>query len=114
MDTQNNHRDIEELLDPVTYKSLKRYHDATKTVLRTTDALVKQSCIASDVKAALWVSNDLLPRFYGLPKILKPNVSLRPIVSVIGSPTYCLAKTKKKGCSNPKNVVGVSFGRDLP
>ena len=32
------------------------------------------------------------PRFYGLPKIHKPNTPLRPIVSAIGSPTYSLAK----------------------
>ena len=32
------------------------------------------------------------PRFYGLPKIHKPNIPLRPIVSAIGSPTYSLAK----------------------
>ena len=32
------------------------------------------------------------PRIYGLPKIHKPNVLLRHIVSCIGSPTYQLSK----------------------
>ena len=32
------------------------------------------------------------PRLYDLPKIYKPQVPLRPIVSCIGSPTYPLAK----------------------
>ena len=32
------------------------------------------------------------PRFYGLPKIHKPDTPLRPIVSAIGSPTYSLAR----------------------
>ena len=32
------------------------------------------------------------PRLYGLPKIHKPDVPLRPIVSSINSPTYHLAK----------------------
>ncbi|BHF82693.1 hypothetical protein SprV_0802583200 [Sparganum proliferum] len=32
------------------------------------------------------------PRFYGLPKVHKANVSLRPIVSLRGTPTYGLAK----------------------
>ena len=32
------------------------------------------------------------PQLYGLPKIHKPEVPLRPIVSSIGSPTYNLAK----------------------
>ncbi|BHF59623.1 hypothetical protein SprV_0100258400 [Sparganum proliferum] len=33
-----------------------------------------------------------LARFYGLPKIHKPNVPLRPIVVLKGTPTYGLAK----------------------
>ena len=32
------------------------------------------------------------PKLYGTPKIHKPDVPLRPIVSCIGSPTYQLAK----------------------
>ena len=32
------------------------------------------------------------PRIYGLPKIHKPDIPLRPIVSCIGSPTYQLSK----------------------
>nr|VZI46282.1 unnamed protein product [Spirometra erinaceieuropaei] len=33
-----------------------------------------------------------IARFYGLPKIRKPNVPLRPIVALKGTPTYGLAK----------------------
>nr|VZI04186.1 unnamed protein product [Spirometra erinaceieuropaei] len=33
-----------------------------------------------------------IARFYGLPKIHKPNVPLRPIVALKGTPTYGLAK----------------------
>ena len=32
------------------------------------------------------------PLFYGLPKVHKPNVPLRPIASFVGSPTYQLSK----------------------
>ena len=32
------------------------------------------------------------PRIYGLPKIHKPDVPLRPIVSCINSPTYRLSQ----------------------
>ena len=32
------------------------------------------------------------PRFYGHPKIHKPGVPIRPIVSYSGSPLYCLNK----------------------
>lgn len=34
----------------------------------------------------------VLPKFYGLPKIHKPGVPLRPITSTRGSPGYCIAK----------------------
>ena len=37
-----------------------------------------------------------MPKIYGLPKIHKPNVPLRPIVSFIGTATYQLAKFLKQ------------------
>ena len=33
-----------------------------------------------------------VPRLYGLPKIHKPDIPLRPIVSFMSSPTYALSK----------------------
>ena len=41
-------------------------------------------------------SDSALPRIYGLPKIHKSNVPLRPIVSFIGTATYQLAKFLKQ------------------
>ena len=35
---------------------------------------------------------EITSRIYGLPKIHKEGVPLRPIVNTIGSPTYELAK----------------------
>ena len=32
------------------------------------------------------------PKLYGLPKLHKPNIPMRPIVSFCGSPTYQLSK----------------------
>ena len=32
------------------------------------------------------------PKLYGLPKLHKPNIPMRPIVSLCGSPTYQLSK----------------------
>ena len=39
--------------------------------------------------------DSVLPRIYGLPKIQKTNVPLRPIVSFIGSATHHLSKCLK-------------------
>ena len=63
------------------------------------------SRIIKDVKKALTNSNlddrlnkhltptrEITPRIYGLPKIHKEGVPLRPIVNTIGSPTYELEK----------------------
>ena len=36
------------------------------------------------------------PKFYGLPKIHKKNIPLRPIVSNIGSVSYWVAKELAK------------------
>ena len=40
----------------------------------------------------LHCSKGVIPRFYGLPKVHKVSVPLRPIVSFINSPTYNLSK----------------------
>ena len=45
------------------------------------------------------------PKFYGLPKIHKPDTPLRPIVSSCGSVTYSVAKEL---CQNPKPLVDKS------
>ena len=37
-----------------------------------------------------------MPRFYGLPKIHKVNVPLRPIVSFVNFPTYSISKFLSK------------------
>ena len=49
--------------------------------------------------------DSVLPRIYGLPKIHKPNVLSRPIVSFVGSATYNLSKFLKNVLSP---VVGTT------
>ena len=90
MKTDDYKEKIKNLLDPVTYKKLK--HDPTTTILRKTNQLIRASSIEPDIKKNLCSSEALTPRLYGLPKIHKENLPLRPIVSAIGSPTYHLAK----------------------
>ncbi|XP_055701741.1 uncharacterized protein LOC129801012 [Phlebotomus papatasi] len=43
-------------------------------------------------KSKLVTYKAIAPRIYGLPKIYKPEVPLRPVVSYVGSPSYALAK----------------------
>ena len=54
--------------------------------------MVQNSSLDDDTRKNICKSEALAPRLYGLPKIHKTNVPLRPIVSAIGSPTYALAK----------------------
>ena len=81
----------------------------------------------------LHCSNAVSPRFYGLPKIHKSAVPLRPIVSFVNSPAYNLSKFLSrilsglvknnysvrnsrefaeyvKNCHVQKNEIFVSFG----
>ena len=43
-------------------------------------------------KCFLKAMNPVPPRLYGLPKLHKQGVSIRPVVSYISSPTYRLCK----------------------
>ena len=40
----------------------------------------------------LYPHGDVIPKLYGLPKIHKHNMPLRPILAMVGSPTHGLAK----------------------
>ncbi|GJQ86497.1 hypothetical protein Trydic_g10399 [Trypoxylus dichotomus] len=76
------------LREPPTYVTHQRHH--TFSMLRETSRLVKVSSLPDDVKKQVTVTDVLPPRLYGLPKIQKRDVPLRPIMSVIGAPTYLL------------------------
>ena len=54
--------------------------------------LKNSNSINKDLFDRLKPTNSTAPRFYGLPKIHKPDIPLRPIVAAIGSPTFSLAK----------------------
>nr|VZI45918.1 unnamed protein product [Spirometra erinaceieuropaei] len=48
--------------------------------------------ISKSVRLAIKPVDAAAPRFYGLPKVHKAGVPLRPIVSLRGAPTFNLAK----------------------
>ncbi|PNF15534.1 hypothetical protein B7P43_G16534 [Cryptotermes secundus] len=72
--------------------SLIHRMDSVHFIERKTVLLLKKSPIAEEVCQQLRPPGSRPPRLYGLPKIQKPDIPLRPIVSTIGSPTYRLAK----------------------
>ena len=85
----------EHLSDPDTYKELNS--DPTQTirndVLSTLDYLHKTHRIDDETKHHLTRPKPArTPLFYGLPKVHKPNIPFRPIVSACDSSTDQLSK----------------------
>ncbi len=62
-------------------------------------------------KNFLCCNNGFAPKIYGLPKLHKPGILLRPIVSTINSPLYNISKYLT---SSLMNIVGkgTSFIKD--
>ncbi|XP_046397784.1 uncharacterized protein LOC124164498 [Ischnura elegans] len=81
---------ITTLLSSATYKELKS--DPTAKLERSTRSIIKTSSIPAEVQRKLLPSASKPPRLYGLPKVHKEGIPLRPIVSNIGAPTYLLAQ----------------------
>lgn len=54
--------------------------------------LLKDSNLPNQISKLLKPHSSKPPRLYGLPKIQKEQVPLRPIASTIGAPTYEVAK----------------------
>ena len=83
-----NDRNVYQIL-PVGDKSIE---NTEKKVNKLVYGFAKENEITTPVHHQLKFDKAVTPKFYGLPKIHKSDVSLRPIVSFIGAPTYCLAK----------------------
>jgi len=80
--------------DKQTYEVLKR--DATPALQRKVNSklldLKKTDAIDIQRYYRLRCRVPQPPKLYGLPKLHKPNIPMRPIVSFCGSPTYQLSK----------------------
>ena len=94
METDDYKEKIRNLLEPTTYKKLEK--DPTSKFLRQINNVVKSSTLPRDTIKSICKTEAVAPRLYGLPKIHKASVPLRPIVSAIGSPTYYIAKHMSK------------------
>lgn len=81
---------IQAILEDEAYRPLNR--DPTTSVERKTTNLINRSGLPKDTKKKLISYGSVPPRMYGVPKIHKAEVPLRPIINTIGGPTYALAK----------------------
>src|SRR5690606_9946505 len=99
MDRADYHQKCVDLLnDKATYKEIKQ--DPTKSLEKKVNNYVlqlkKKEAITQSTWRYLHATGSQIPRFYGLPKVHKNSVPLRPIVSFINSPTYNLSKFVSK------------------
>jgi len=78
------------LLDDPAYKKLTK--DPTQFAERKYTLLIKASSLPEEVAEQLRPHGPRPPKLYGLHKIQKAEVPLRPIIVTTGAPTYRLAK----------------------
>ena len=82
--------------DPTTYRRLPKDPTSAQESKLSCKLKSLEKCgeISSKLCQKLRPADSQPPRIYGLPKIHKPAVPLRPILSCIGSPSYELSKHK--------------------
>jgi hypothetical protein len=88
--TSDYNKKIATLLQDKAYEKLKK--DPTESIERKTVLLLKKSSFLEEVCQQVRPQGSRPPRLYGLPKIHKLGLPLRPTVSTTGSPTYRLAQ----------------------
>jgi len=86
------------------YKKLKK--DPSTKIIKDVENVIKRSNLDEGIKKKLIPKKHIIPRIYGLPKIHKNGIPLRPIANTIGSPTYQLVKFLAKTL---KPLVGHTF-----
>jgi hypothetical protein len=90
LNTADYKQKITSILEDPAYRRLTR--DPTDSTERKTALFLKKSTLTEDICKQLRSSGSRPPRLYGLTKIHKEGVLLRPIVNNIGTPTYQLSK----------------------
>lgn len=104
------------LNDQSTYRLIDKNKNILSNLQKSSSILLKKwrnKKYFSDFDVNLTQTDTVLPKFYGLPKTHKLNHPLRPIVSLIGSPTYRIAKILSNVLTKclplPKSNVKNSF-----
>ena len=107
LNTEDYIKKAEDLLNQNTYKVLTA--DPTmrlKTkMIKLLKTIKSKEGISEELYKKLYPTGAGSPKFYGLPKIHKPGMPLRPIVSSIGAVTY---QTSKEVARILKPLVGKS------
>ena len=107
MDRTEYNKKAEELLNTGTYKKIPE--DPTKKQKNKLISILKnikaEGGMNEETYRRLYPTAAVPSKFYGLPKIRKPGIPLRPIVSSIGAATYNTAKELTKIL---KPLVGMS------
>jgi len=90
LNTVDYKQKITSLLEDPSYRRLAK--DPTDSTEQKTSLLLKNSTLTEDICKQLRPAGSRPQRLYGLPKIHKERVPLRPIVNNIGAPTYHLSR----------------------
>ena len=100
MDRQDYINKVNHLLNQSTYKVITK--DPTNTIKNKLINILKsiktKTGLGINIYKSMYPTGCVPPKFYGLPKIHKPDTHLRPIVSSCGSVTYGVANG---ACQNP-------------
>ena len=98
MDRQDYINTSNNLLNQPTYRAIPQ--DPTNTIINKIINILKrvksQAGLDSITYKSMYPTGCVPPKFYGLPKIHKPDTPLRHIVSSCGSDTYGVAKELTK------------------
>ena len=107
MDKADYTKKAEELLNKTTYKKISEDPTSRKKnkLINILKNIKTEGGLGEKAYRRLYPTKAGSPKFYGLPKIHKPGIPLRPIVSSIGTVTYNTAKELAKIL---KPLVGMS------
>ena len=98
MDRQDYINKAKSLLNQNTYRSMPR--DPTNSIKNKLISILKRvknkTGLDSNTYISMYPTGCVPHKFYGLPKICKPDAPLMPIVSCCGSVTYGVAKDLAK------------------
>ncbi|XP_067614295.1 uncharacterized protein [Eurosta solidaginis] len=95
METKEYNERMEDILKDLCTYRIQRQDPTSRLQTKNNnlvDKLFKLDIITKAERNKLVTTTALAPRIYGLPKIHKPGMPLRPICSAVGSPSHGLCK----------------------